>query len=157
MGVSQEELRGHIARAVGRQGKTNRDCYHRWRGAHELLTAEDIRDGLARDAGLLVATEEVEALIELYGGPMTLSTFVRMLGECSPAPAETEDGAAISKIAGRLRGDRWEEIILRSTSVEDICLGFAREGIAVQEPEITLLISKLGRIGFVTALRARMK
>jgi hypothetical protein len=104
-----------------------------------------------------VALREIEDLIDAYGGPMPLSAFVRMLSDGSRSAAPpTEEDAAVMEIARRVRGEKWEQIIFRSTTVDDIVRGLADEGIEVTEPEIRLLTSKLGRMGLIDAVHAKM-
>jgi hypothetical protein len=156
-GLPAGELLRAIPRLVCRCAKSLKDCYQRWRGMHELLTAEDIRDGLALDAKVLVPLTDIDALLTNYGGPMTVSAFVRMISDGSRSGTPpTDDEAAIIAIAAKLRGEKWADIIFASTCVEDIVLGFEQEGIEVSEQEIRLLTSKLGRTGLVSALQARL-
>jgi hypothetical protein len=155
--LSVGELLRAIPKFVFKCSKTLKDCYQRWRGMHEFLTAEDMRDGLALDAKVLVPLSGIQALMERYGGPMTVSAFVRMISDGSRSDAPpTEDDSALTTIAARLRGEKWADIVFSSTCVEDIVLRFEQEGIEVSEKEIRLLTSKLGRTGLVSALQARL-
>jgi hypothetical protein len=156
-GLTVGELLRAIPKFVFKCAKSLKDCYQKWRGMHEWLTAEDLRDGLALDAKVLVPLGEIEALLKCYGGQMTVSAFVRMISDGSKSDVPpTEDEAAINAIAAKLRGEKWAEIVLSSTCVEDIVLGFEQEGIEVSEQEIRLLTSRLGRTGLVSALQARL-
>jgi hypothetical protein len=156
--LGKDDLLAAIPKFVFKCAKSNREADQRWRGAHDFLTAGDLRDGLARDAKVLLPLRDLEALLADYGGPMQLNAFVRMLSDGSRSPERpTEDDAALSGIARKIRGEKWADIVFGSTCVEDIVLGFAQEGIEVSEQEIRLLTSKLGRTGLIWAIRERLK
>jgi hypothetical protein len=138
--------------------KPNKDCYQAWRESHELLTAKDLKDGLEKDAQVKIPLNDIENLVQQYGGPMSLSTFVRMVSNGRNLGAgPTADETSLAEIAGKLHGKKWDQIIFQSTSVDAIMLRFEQEGIHVSEQDIRLLTSKLGRLGLVSALKARMK
>jgi hypothetical protein len=157
-GRASPQLREAVANLVLKCGRSHKEWYKRWRGSHEFLTAEDLRDGLANEAKTLVPMDDLKALLEAYGGPLTLSSFMRMVSDGKkPEERSTPDEAALVRIAKKIRGEKWAEVVFMSTSIEDIMVGLEREGIEVSEDDVRLLTSKLGRMGLVSALRARAK
>jgi hypothetical protein len=139
----------------------------RWKGPHALLDANDIRDGLARDANILVPLRDLQVIVAQYGGTMNLSAFVRMLGDGAKFAEQTssiegvqkatEEEAQLTRIADQVIGTEWETVILRSRTADDIVRGLARYGIEVQETVMHTLTSKIGKTGLVDAIKARMR
>lgn len=163
-GLTHTQVLNILAECILKTAKGAKEYFQKWRGQHERIDASDIRDGLAKDMKILIPHSEISALVRRYGGPMTLSTFVRMLAdgakmsdEPTRSPGRTDDDAAIVKISEQVHGTGWEDIVYNSTSAEDIVSGFAERGIKVTSGEIRTLTSKLGRTGLVSAIRARMR
>lgn len=166
-GLTPNQLIELISKQVSRLYRGSKQCYTRWRGAkHDLLDANDIRDGLARDANILVPLSDLQVIVNQYKGPMAMSTFVRMLGDGSRfaltnssiegMKKTTEDEAALIKIADQIIGTQWEDMVIRSGSVEDIVKGFESMSVYTNEDDVNRLTAKLGRMGFVNAIRARI-
>lgn len=156
-----------ISKQVSRISRGSKQCYAKWRGGHNLLDANDIRDGLAKDANILVPLRDIEMIVNHYGGPMNMSTFVRMLADGTRYAEQnstiegmkrvTEDEAVLMRISEQVIGTQWESLVLRSRSAEDIVRVFAEMGAEVTESEIGTLTSKLGKTGLVDAIKARIQ
>jgi hypothetical protein len=165
-GLTTAQLIDLIGKHVSRIARSSKQVYAKWKGPHDLLTAEDIRDGLARDADVIIPLRDTQVIVSQYGGPLSLSSFVRLLGDGAKYGEQntsiegvrraTEDDATLTMLADGVTGSGWENLIMRG-SPEDISRGFARMGTNVSENQISVLTSKLGRIGFVDAIRARMQ
>lgn len=156
-----------ISKQVSRVSRGSKQCYSRWRGNLDLLDATAIRDGLAKDANIVLPYRDLELIVNHYGGPMNLSSFVRMLSDGSQYAEQnktidgvrkaTEDEASIIQIADQVIGTKWEEYVLRSSSAEEVARGFAQLGIEADSNVIRRLMAKLGSNGFVDAIKARIK
>ncbi|OHT07132.1 hypothetical protein TRFO_01231 [Tritrichomonas foetus] len=165
-GLTPGQLIELISKQVSRVSRGSKQCYSRWRGSHEHLDANDLRDGLARDANIVIPLRDLQLIVNQYGGPMNMSAFVRMLGDGSKFALEnssidgmrrsTEDEAALIRIADQVIGTQWEDMIFRSRSAEDIVRGFAMIGVNTTENDIRTLTSKYGLMGFVDAIKARI-
>jgi hypothetical protein len=123
----------------------------------------------------LIPLKSLESLFEAFGGDLTLTNFVRLVQgqlpqgngtskskfENVPQPSSnqkrTGDDAALWAIANQLSGKKWEEIILKSNSTEDMIRGFNRIGVVVGEMEMRKLSAKLGQTGLIDALRNKSK
>ena len=166
-GLTPNQLIELISKQVSRLYRGSKQCFTRWRGSkHDFLDANDIRDGLARDANILVPLSDLQVIVNQYKGPMAMSTFVRMLGDGSRFALNnssiegmkktTEDEASLIRIADQIIGTQWEDMVIRSGSVEDIVKGFESMGVYTNEEDVNRLTAKLGRMGFVNAIRARI-
>jgi hypothetical protein len=166
-GLSQGHIIELISRQVARTSRGSRDCYIKWRGAHELLDANDIRDGMAKDGNMVIPLKDLQTIIDGYGGPMTMSGFVRMLGDGAKyvekntasggARRDPEDEAILKKIADNVIGTQWQEMIQKSRGVEDMVRGFDIIGIPIDADVVRRLTSKLGKFGLLEAIRARIQ
>lgn len=167
-GLTPNQLIELISKQVSRVSRGSRQCYAKWRGStHDYLDANDLRDGLARDANILVPLRDLQLVIRQYGGPMTMSSFVRMLGDggkfaesnssIDGMKKATEDEAALIRIADQVIGTQWENMVIKSPRTEDIVKGFESMGVYTNEEDIQRLTSKLGKIGFVDAIKARIQ
>lgn len=59
-------------------------CFLKWRDPHhDLLDANDLRNGLKHDNNLVISQAEAQRVIDAYGGPMNHSTFAVMLHDGS--------------------------------------------------------------------------
>jgi Ca2+-binding EF-hand superfamily protein len=140
---------------IFRTSKKLKECFQKWKGGHEFLTAADLRDGLALDINVLVPLEDLELLVRYFGGQMTLSNFIKMMsGSSQRMDMPTDDNAIVARIAELAKGDKWEDCIFNSTCVEDIVAGFATQGIELDAGDIGRVTSKLGRMGLITAIHA---
>lgn len=166
-GLTPNQLIELISKQVSRLYRGSKQCFTKWRGPkHDFLDANDIRDGLARDANILIPLSDLQVIVNQYKGPMTMSTFVRMLGDGSRFALNnssiegmkktTEDEAALIRIADQIIGTQWEEMVIRSGSVEDIVKEFEAMGVYTNEDDVNRLTSKLGRMGFINAIKARI-
>jgi hypothetical protein len=166
-GLTPNQLISLISRQVSQVSRGSKQVYNKWRGAGDFLDAASLRDGLARDANICVPLRDLQVIVTQYGGPMSMSTFVRMLGDGAKFAEQsasiggvqraTEDEATLIKIADQVIGSDWQEAILRSRTAEDVVRGFARQEVHVTEPEIWALMSKLGKTGLIDAIRARIQ
>jgi hypothetical protein len=166
-GLTTSQLIALLSKKVSQVSRGSRQVYMRWKGPHDLLDANDIRDGLARDVNILVPLRDLNVIVGQYGGPMNVSAFVRMLGDGGKFAEQnatiggvqraTEDEAALMRIAEQVIGTDWETVILRARTAEDAVHGLARCGIEVQEGVLHTLMSKLGKTGLVDAVRARVR
>ena len=166
-GLTPTQLVEVIAKQVSRVSRGSKQCYTKWRGTNDLLDANDIRDGLARDANILVPLRDLQLIVSHYGGPMSMSTFVRMLGDgaryadqnstIAGVKRASEDEAALLRIADQVIGTQWETMVLRARNAEEIARGFSAMGVHVSETEIGTLTSKLGKTGLVDAIKARIQ
>jgi hypothetical protein len=166
-GLTTNQLIALISKQVSRISRGSKQVYNKWRGARDFLDAENLRDGLARDANIRVPLRDLHVIVTQYGGPMNMSAFVRMLGDgvkfadqaasIDGLQRATEDEATLIKIADQVIGNDWQEVILRSRTAEDVVRGLARYGIRLTESEIWALMSKLGKTGLVDAIRARIQ
>ena len=148
--------------AVFRSAKT---AFSKWRQNNDLLTVDDLRDGFARDCNVNLSREDLMVVVNHYGGPMTMSTFMRMLSdgsrleEMSKSPGghlrETEDEEMLNDIAGQIKKGGWEDIIFRCGSADEIAAGFDTLGVKVTPEVIHTLASKYGKTGLIDALRAK--
>ena len=165
-GFTTDQILEIMAGCIFKTAKGSKEYYQRWRRSHDRLDTSDLRDGLAKDMKILIPFEDLDIIVKQYGGPMTLSTFVRMLSDGSRLTEQmkniggvrqaTEDEAALIRLSQQVCGVGWEDMILNSTTAEDIVTGFADRGVKVTSGEIRTLTSKLGRTGLVSAIRARM-
>ena len=162
-GLSRAQVLRVMAECVLKTAKGAKEYFQKWRGQHDRIDANDLRDGLAKDMKILIPYEEINRVVKRYGGPMTLSTFVRMLADgakisedITRSPTRTLDEEALVKLSEQIHGNGWEDIVYNSTSAEDIVTGFAEKGIKVTSGEIRTLTAKLGRTGLVSAIHARM-
>lgn len=163
-GISLKKLVSLISEHVYQNYPNGKSCYLKWRGIHSGIEAEDLRNGLARDSKILITIEDANKIISKYGGPLSLSTFSRMLSDGTRFAEEeksgqqelTNDEEAILKIAHNVKGNKWEDMIYRAPDVVDIVNGFADMGIIVNEDDIRVLTQKIGKTGLVNAIRANM-
>ncbi|OHS98199.1 hypothetical protein TRFO_09080 [Tritrichomonas foetus] len=174
-GVGLKKLISMISEHVYNAYPNSKTCYHKWRGMHNGLEAGDLRDGLAKDGKILISLDDAQKIISKYGGPLTLSTFARLLSdgtrfkeEADMGPPEiTEDEEAIFEIAEQVsalmksrRGQRnvnqWEEIIYRAPDIVDIVRGFEELGIDVSLDSVRVLTAKLGKAGLVKAIKSKL-
>jgi hypothetical protein len=161
-GLTPNQLMSMISRQVARISRGSKQVYNKWRGPRDLLDAESLRD-----ANIRVPLRDLQVITTQYGGPMSLSAFVRMLGDGAKFADQsasidalqraTEDEATLIKIADQVVGNDWQDVILRSRTAEDVVRGLSRYGIRVTESEIWTLMSKLGKTGLVDAIRARIQ
>jgi hypothetical protein len=166
-GLTTSQLIALLSKKVSQVSRGSKQAYTRWKGGNALLDANNIRDGLARDANILVPLRDLQVIVTQYGGPMGMSAFVRMLGDGAKFAEQnstiggvqkaTEDEAALLRIADQVIGTEWETVVLRARTADDIVRGLARCGIEVQEGVIHTLTSKLGKTGLVDAIRARVR
>lgn len=153
-----------ISQKVFKFFHTSKQAFAKWRQG-DLLSADDLRDGLARDCGVRFPREELALIVQHYGGPMNVSTFARMLSdgirltELGRSPngrvRETEDEEMINDIAGQIRRGGWEDIVLRCSSAEELSNGFLEYGVRVTPEVLHTLESKYGKTGLINALRLR--
>lgn len=153
-----------LSTKIFEQFKNSKAAYGKWKTG-DLLTVDDLRDGFARDCNVNIAREDLLLVINHYGGPMTMSTFTRMLSdgsrlnEISKSPGgmlkETEDEEMLNDIAGQIKKGGWEDIIFRCSSAEEIAEGFATLGVSVTPEVIHILASKYGKRGLIDALEAK--
>jgi len=166
-GLTPAQLIELISKQVGRLFKTSKHAYNKWRGNNDVLTSDDLRNGLAREANILISKYELEIIMGQYGGPLRLSSFVRMLSDGSNYAEQhksvggmrktTEDEAALIRIAEQLSGNEWEEILLKSNSMYDVARGLAALGVETSMEELTSLSSKLGKTGLYNSLKSRIQ
>ncbi|EAY10726.1 hypothetical protein TVAG_364510 [Trichomonas vaginalis G3] len=155
-----------ISQKVFKFFHTSKQAFSKWR-QDDLLSADDLRDGLARDCGVKFPREDIAFIVQHYGGPMNISTFARMLSdgnrltELNRSPngrvRETEDEEMINDIAGQIRRDGWEDIVLRCSTAEELSNGFLEYGVKVTPEVLHTLESKYGKTGLIDALRLRTR
>jgi hypothetical protein len=165
-GLTTAQILELIGKHVSRIARSSKQVYAKWKGSHDFLSADDIRDGLARDADVVIPLRDLQVIVSQYGGPLSLSSFVRLLGDGAKSAEQnssiegvrraTEDDATLTIIADGVIGTGWESLVMKG-SPEDIARGFTRMGIRVSENQVNVLVSKLGRIGFVDAIKARIR
>lgn len=159
-GLSPDELLSFISKQVSKYFKGGKSAFSRWRGGGDYLDVESLRNGLARDANVLIPRRDLEAVLDRYGGELNLSSFVRMLSDGSSVPETRRGGGrrsndpAIQRIADQVKGDAWEDVVIRARSAEEMCRGFNYIGMSVSENDVQTLMQKLGRSGFINAIRA---
>ncbi|EAY08739.1 hypothetical protein TVAG_251650 [Trichomonas vaginalis G3] len=156
-----KELVKIISQQVSKFFRGGKQAFSKWRGKSEYLDVEDIRNGIARDTNILVQRRDLQEIIKIYGGPFNLSSFVRMLSDGSSYSESrnrdvTEGEAAISRIASQIRNDSWEDVVIRARNAQEMCRGFKEIGMRVSESDIQNLMQKLGRSGFINAIRSKL-
>ncbi|KAH0786045.1 hypothetical protein GPJ56_010020 [Histomonas meleagridis] len=166
--LSPEDLMVEISNHVFKSSMGSKYYYQKWRDVQKnALDTEDFRDGLARDCKIIVPYDELDYLIERYGGPMSLSSFVRFLSDGKKYEEDemiktgelemTEDDASINEIAKKIKGKDWERIVYHSSSVDEILEEFENQGIFITPDVVGKLLSKLGRSGLISAIKKKMK
>lgn len=163
-GLPLKKLISIISEHVYSSYPNSKSCWMKWRGLHNALEAQDLRNGLAKDSQILISQEDADKIIQKYGGPISHSTFARLLSDGTQfaedeksGPQEmTEDEEAIFRVAQKVRGNKWEDMIYRAPDIASIAMGFADLGIDVDEDDIRILTQKLGKTGFVNAIKANM-
>lgn len=165
-GLAPAQLVELISTQVSKNFKGGRQAFVKWRGKDETLSANDIRNGLARDANIVVPLRDINVIVNQYGGPLSLSSFVRMLSDGSSLAEShksmsgmmktTDDEAAIIRIAEQVHGNEWEDVVARARNAEEMCRGFKNLGIRVSQDDVRTLMSKLGRSGLISAINSRL-
>ena len=165
-GLSSEQLKSLIEKHVSQCSKSAKVCYNKWRGSHELMTANDLRDGLARDANIVVPYQDIEMILQQYGGPLSLSSFVRMISDgreigekvksIQGAQEITADDAAIERIAQQIVGTAWETDLMKAVTVEEACRALQNHKIYVDPKILGPLQSKLGKMGLINSIKAHL-
>ena len=165
-GLAPAQLVELISKQVGKYFRGGKQCFSKWRGKDDYLTANDIRNGLAKDANILVPLRDLNIIVDQYGGPLSLSSFVRLLSDGSSYAERhssmrgmrqtTEDESSLIRIADQVEGNEWEDVVMKARNAEEMSRGFRQIGMRVSEDDIRTLMSKLGRGGLVNAIKARL-
>jgi Ca2+-binding EF-hand superfamily protein len=165
-GLTPAQLIELISKQVGKHFRRGKQAYIKWRGKDDLLTANDIRNGLAKDANIVVPLRDINVVMNQYGGPFSLSTFIRMLSDGaslaenkkSPGGMRqiTENEAAIIRIAEQVHGNEWEIVVAKARNAEEMCRGLKNLGIRVSQDDIRVLMAKLGRSGLIKAINMHL-
>ncbi|OHT13572.1 hypothetical protein TRFO_03328 [Tritrichomonas foetus] len=155
-----------IARFANSKFRSLRDCFGTWRGNSDRLTWDDIYRGMVNDAKIEVSPEVVEALVNEYGGELTMSSFTRFISagarinEPEPVreapPPLTERDILLNKIATGLKGKpSWEISIKNSKNSLDLVRNLKKFGINMKSEELRSTFEELGMKKIVDEIKHR--
>lgn len=83
-GISMNDLVSTISDIAYTSCPSSWACFLKWRDPHhDLLDANDLRNGLKRENKLVISQADAQRVIDKYGGPMNHSTFAVMLHDGS--------------------------------------------------------------------------
>jgi len=165
VGLSKGQLLNILSKQISRISKGSRQVFAKWKGQKEKIEADDIRNGLARDANIVIPMNEIQSIVNDYGGQLTMSSFTRMIADGSRydeltqmegTRKETDDEAALNEIASQIHGTEWEDIIMMSTSALDASNALSEFNISVPPNTLHYLASKLGKTGLVNSLKSML-
>ena len=80
-GLTIYQLMGEIEKRVSQFSRSTRICFNQWKGVNNYLTATELRNGLAKDCNVIYPLEDLEAIVQRYGGKLSLGTFVKLIGD----------------------------------------------------------------------------
>lgn len=155
-----------ISKIANSKFKTVRDCFGTWRGQRDRLTWDDIYRGMVNDAKIEVSPEVVEALVDQYGGELTMSSFTRLVSDGArlnapepvreaPAPL-TERDILLNKIAAGLKGKpAWEVSIKNSKNALDLVRNLKKFGINLKSEELRGPFEELGMKKIIDEIKQR--
>jgi hypothetical protein len=168
--TNHRELSEIISQQIQDHVGNTKIAFSRWRGTNEKLSALDLRNGLARETRIFIPLKSLESLLEGFGGDLNLTNFVRLVQgqipqvnatksenvpQVNPNIKRSGDDSALWAIANQLNGKKWEEVILKSNTSDDMVRGFNKIGVVVGELEMRKLNSKIGKTGLIDALRSK--
>jgi len=168
-GLPPNELSKAISKHIMETMGSTKNAFQKWRGMNDRLNAEDVRQGLFKDANVAVPIEDLEILFRQHGSSVNLTGFVKMMSNGSEfsgsssssfeAPQQerkkTVDEQALDSIASQLGGKDWEQIIFKANSTDDVMRGFKRINVVANEDEVRRLMSKLGKTGLIDTLKQK--
>jgi hypothetical protein len=108
-------------------------AWHRWRGGHATLEAEDLARNANQACKMDMTIDEAQALIQLMGGSLTLGKWVQLLGSANVDTIQTQairDGAdddpndkwllhCARQIASHPgKSEKWEYVLTNCPNIE---------------------------------------
>lgn len=161
-GLTLPQILADIEKHVSESGRSVKVVYNQWKGMRGM-EASDLRDGLAKDCNIVYPLSDLQAIVQRYGGCMSLGSFVRMIGDGREAGEQarnisgiqkmTADEAALARIADQIIGNRWEEAMLTG-SVDEAVSSLRSQGININPDDLRTLQQKLGKMGLVDAIKS---
>lgn len=150
-----------ISKSVFRNFKNAKTAYNKWRCSSDFITADLLRDGLARDANVVIPSEFACQICEQYGTKLSLSSFARMVSDggrtqSAEGGAVTDDDLLISEIAKQISKRGWEDVIVKCQSADEIAKGLEDYGVKISSSLIHLLVSKGGKMGLIDSIHSRL-
>lgn len=164
---SEDETISMIARVANAKFRSIRDCFGVWRGASDRLTADAIFVGMAEAANAELSRARIEDLVEAFGGPLTVSSFTRLVSEGArinaPEPVKaappplTETDILLNRIAGELKGKPWEPQIKASKNALDLSRNLKKLGVQVKSEDVRGVFEEYGMKKICAELKERQK
>lgn len=165
-GLPLPQLIEVVSKHVARSFKSSKAAFGKWRGKNDFLNAQDLRNGLARDCDILITREDANSIVQQYGGPMNMSSFVRFLSDGSKYEEQhkslqglkqaTGEEAVWRRVANSVKGYDWESIVMKARNADELIYEFRRRGVNIESSDLYYITSKYGRSNFINAVRARL-
>lgn len=168
-----DEVLAKISTKVSEGIGNSSAAFNKWRGYNTRLVPEDLLKGLQRDCDYSPPLEVVREICSRYGGELSLTGFVKMMGDgttmgqksaqarpkssFTPSTRKmTEDDQTIEDIAAQFNGRDFELIAGRARNAEELCNIFRRNNIQFDESRVKKLIAKQGKNGFCDSILVRL-
>lgn len=155
-----------IAKTANTKFRSIRDCFGQWRNG-ERLEARDILLGMAQESNIELPLQSIEKWVSHFGGPLTVSSFTRLVSEgarinapepvAAAPPPKTEVDEIIEKLAAGVKGKVWENVILPSKNALDLARNLKKLGVNVKSDEVRGLMAELGMEGICAAIKEKNK
>lgn len=172
MGGNADDVLAKISAKVTENIGNSSAAFNKWKGYNTRLTAADLCKGLQRDCDYNPPLAVVEEILARYGGELSLTGFVKMMGDGTNVGKEqnqrpkssfqpsgrkmTEDDQTIEDIASQFNGRDFEQLTGRARNAEDLCNIFRRNNIQFNEARVKKLIAKQGKNGFCDSVLSRL-